>query len=536
MAARVLIQNFSDKYSKQFKLAHVNAQSLANDVHFAEFQDIFQTADIDIIIVTETFLKKSIRDESVALNGYIIIRNDREGAQCGGVAVYVKEKYASQVIQISDNVYRGAPKPEYILMQLKWYDVSILITGVYRPPKSSQSSLDTLLDDMYNYIFNYDYVFMLGDINGRFGCDTFESNSIINFLSNLNLTKINFLPTFHCTYADTNLDLLASNCPELILKYGQIPVPGLSGHDMIFAAFDIATPAYKPKLITYRDFKLFNADNFRNYVANQRWHDLVKLNSADEKVNLFEKLLLEVYDTHVPLKTVKSMHKPTPWMTNEIRLMIENRDKLYTNYAKYKKKELFAKAEEVWNLFKKARNKVKQTIRNSKKRHLYSLFSGAKSNKILWNEVKKMGMMKSVCKNEELVVTANELNEHYVNVARTSDFLTTANAIRYYNNQSVNVKDVFDFKYVSPLDIKKAIATITSQATGFDNVSIATVKLCGDVLVPAIEHIFNYCLQNSVFPSRWKLAVIKPIAKIGRPTICKDYRPVSILSVLANFF
>jgi hypothetical protein len=87
---------------------------------------------------------------------------------------------------------------------------------------------------------------------------------------------------------------------------------------------------------------------------------------------------------------------------------------------------------------------------------------------------------------------------------------------------------------VLPEDIARVLNAIKSNAKGVDMISIIFLKLCLPALLPVLEHLFNYSLQNSVFPSLWKLANIIPIAKVKAPKECKDYRPVSILCVLGK--
>ena len=38
----------------------------------------------------------------------------------------------------------------------------------------------------------------------------------------------------------------------------------------------------------------------------------------------------------------------------------------------------------------------------------------------------------------------------------------------------------------------------------------------------------------SVVPDQWKTSVITPVAKIPRPTICADYRPISVTPILSR--
>jgi hypothetical protein len=534
MATCDIISQFSVKYKHNLKIAHVNAQSLVNHGHFSEFSDIFLLSCVDIIVVSETFLKGNILDSAVALDGYKLFRNDREGASCGGVAVYALEKLSPKLIMKSENIYTGAPKPEYVFLQLSWSNVKILLSCVYRPPKSNITSLETITEDMYNFMFEYDYIFMVGDINGRFGLHGNDSNSITDFLTCFNLSKIDFLPTYHCAGTESNLDLLASNCPDLLVDYGQTPVPGLSGHDLIFAAFAIPVPDCKPKTVTFRDFKSFNYELFMDDALSQPWHNIVLCGTADEKVELFNKMLLDLYDRHAPIKTIQSRRKPAPWMTTDVRKMLQIRDRAHGKYIKALKSNKTEEVRRLWEEFKVHRNKAKQCMRNAKLRHMHSILNVKKSPKAMWNEIKKLGVMKGNEQTHDLLVSVNQLNTYYASVSTTTNETKIVEAIKYYDEQAVTCNDKFYFKYVLQSDIRKCIFSVVSQAKGHDQISVTLLKKCVCVLLPVLEHIYNFCLQNSAFPREWKLAIIKPIPKTKNPDSCKDYRPVSILSVLGK--
>jgi hypothetical protein len=51
-----------------------------------------------------------------------------------------------------------------------------------------------------------------------------------------------------------------------------------------------------------------------------------------------------------------------------------------------------------------------------------------------------------------------------------------------------------------------------------------------------VLHVFNHVISHSVFPSMWKVAIIRPVAKVGTPSGPSDFRPISIISVLSKAF
>jgi len=106
----------------------------------------------------------------------------------------------------------------------------------------------------------------------------------------------------------------------------------------------------------------------------------------------------------------------------------------------------------------------------------------------------------------------------------------------YRENILVNVSTIFKFEEVTTDEILKALNSIHSNAVGPDGVSIKMIRLCCPFILAYLEHIFNYCILNSLFPSCWKLSNIIPLPKTNNPTAVSDLRPISILSVLGKVF
>jgi len=111
-----------------------------------------------------------------------------------------------------------------------------------------------------------------------------------------------------------------------------------------------------------------------------------------------------------------------------------------------------------------------------------------------------------------------------------------AECIQKYADQTVDrsINDKFHFKYIIPEEIIGAINSIKSNAKGVDQIPILFLKLCLVSILPVLDHLFNFCLQNSKFPTMWKMANILPIPKVKCPAFPKDYRPISILCVLGK--
>jgi hypothetical protein len=62
------------------------------------------------------------------------------------------------------------------------------------------------------------------------------------------------------------------------------------------------------------------------------------------------------------------------------------------------------------------------------------------------------------------------------------------------------------------------------------------IKLLLPLILPVLTELFNYILTSSAFPFVWKISSVMPIPKNHSPTEKSDYRPISILPVLAKAF
>lgn len=90
---------------------------------------------------------------------------------------------------------------------------------------------------------------------------------------------------------------------------------------------------------------------------------------------------------------------------------------------------------------------------------------------------------------------------------------------------------------ISQSDIYKAIMKLPLKfSTGIDGIPAFILKGCGDILLASLEHIFNLSIQSNCFPNMWKEAMVVPIYKKGSACDSRNYRPISLLCVLAKLF
>ena len=95
----------------------------------------------------------------------------------------------------------------------------------------------------------------------------------------------------------------------------------------------------------------------------------------------------------------------------------------------------------------------------------------------------------------------------------------------------------FRFGAVTEQNIGDAIGKIkTAKSFGHDNVSSYFLKLALPFISGSLAHLFNIAIETSTFPDSWKIARVTPIYKVGEKCERSNYRPISVLPVIARLF
>ena len=75
-----------------------------------------------------------------------------------------------------------------------------------------------------------------------------------------------------------------------------------------------------------------------------------------------------------------------------------------------------------------------------------------------------------------------------------------------------------------------------SKATGLDKISARLLRECADLVASSLCAIFNRSIVSGVFPTEWKSTKVIPLFKQGERSDLNNYRPISIIPVVAKVF
>ena len=127
---------------------------------------------------------------------------------------------------------------------------------------------------------------------------------------------------------------------------------------------------------------------------------------------------------------------------------------------------------------------------------------------------------------------AEAFNETYLESSMTvNDEYEVPNENLFYEHEPLDKIEILE------KDVEDMLKCIdVNKAYGPDGVSPRLIKEAGTSIVKILTKIFNKSLELAKFPLAWKRANVLPIYKKAEMFITTNYRPVSLLSILAKIF
>ena len=233
-------------------------------------------------------------------------------------------------------------------------------------------------------------------------------------------------------------------------------------------------------------------------------------------------------------------------------LLVRNK-KLYTmemNHRDYlKQKATRTNSRYFYQAYKVARNKTNKIIQKAKSEHFKSIINSNINNpKQLWKSVNiirgkgsKTTNISSLNQGDDTVVgdknIAETLNSYFVNVGPSLSGDLPESEKSYVDYVQYSANTTFTFNDITENDTLKLLQGLkTSKAAGPDKISARLVKDSAEVICQTLTLIFNRSLQQGIFPEDLKTAFVSPIFKDGDKADCSNYRPISVLSIVAKIF
>ena len=294
----------SPKTAHGLKFAHLNIRSL-NSVtlnKIVQVRILLESKAIDVLALSETWLKPNVSNEEVCIDGYTLYRKDRVSEQrCGGVAIYVK---ASIRHEYSERLTKNS-NVEAIWVTIKLPNSAPFnICLIYRPPSARDDYYNNMLNN-FELALSENEVIILGYFNFDYVIDeTLSTNSAHHIELLLNCSQLITNYTRSTSSSKSTIDHIYTSMPELHVSLGVIPC-SISNHDIIYTILNHSYKAKtQPRVITIRDFKTFDSLKYNKDLMDCNLYDSVNnCGNIDDAWNTWSCTVNNIMNKHAPLKT-----------------------------------------------------------------------------------------------------------------------------------------------------------------------------------------------------------------------------------------
>ena len=492
---------------------------------------------MDIIGICETNVKKNTPKDLYKIDGYKFFHVNREGKHSGGVGIFVNSLYKAKKVEVNFS----EKQPEIIFVEIIVNNTKILVGVIYKSPSIRYGVFNDILEYLAFFTTKYENAIFLGDFN----IDQLKSTSPAckyltdNIIKPLSLTQLIKTPTRITKDSCTLIDLILVNSPCNVKFSGNTCISANLDHSMVYCAYAVRKPKFKPQIIIRRDFRKFAEDKFKNDIRNGPWNNIhaAIITDIDLATNLLEETFTTAINNNAPFREIR-VTKPlnASWMNDEIIFLMDLRDKYRKKWNEIKRKNThlnFNNSEHdlfFVNRYKELKNQVNHLIRKAKINDFNDkLNNKLKDAKKFHSALKKFNVVSSKNNFDNKCFTdPNILNDCFAKNNNSKVNEKSLNKMINKINSKSNA-NIFSFHSVTPEDIIKTVKSMKSNACGIDEISAFFIKLSIDSSSRIFAEIVNASLRSGYFPSRWKKARIKPIPKVDEPLEATDFRPISLL-------
>jgi hypothetical protein len=522
--------NISDNSNANgVSILHINAQSVKNKLDLLEVE----AGEHDIVTLSETWLHQGIENEHITMEGFQPpVRRDRGTDRYGGVAIYCKSSLP--IKQRPDIHTEGV---ESIWAEIVVGDKKILVGTIYRPPDEPNAYWNKLQENLEQAKDSgISTIIVTGDLN----CNLLNpKNKLQAILDNMHMEQLVKVPTHYTDNNATLLDIIATTSSDLVVNT-MVEAPSLSNHCDVSVYLSTSKP--RAENFQKKIYKYDQADwpSLRNDISHYDWNDILSSPNVDDQVEKWTEEYQNLIDKNIPHKMIRITESNNEWMNTNILNLRK------TKATKHKKAQK-SKKESDWRKYREAREKLEQVIREAKKEHVERLAekirdSHQRDEKLWWKLAKRFYNRTNNNRHMEppLIIDNRATTSTREKAEAFKEYFS--NACKIDVDPNVVLPDppedlqeqIRDVNFTA-LDVKNVLQNLdTNKAKGPDNISAKVLKETASETAPLLARIFNYSMRNKSFPKTWKLANVTPVYKKGDKSEPKNFRPVSLLSIVGK--
>lgn len=334
----------------------INIRSLLPKFHqlLLEIND----CELDLISVSETWLKKDIDSSLISIDGFSLVRLDRsitlpngEAKKGGGVCLYINNKYTYSIV---DNATYCTPDLEVLSINVRIPNCrSVTVITSYRPPSGNATIAVSLIRELLNQVTcpeKRQDILLMGDLNIDMLVNCNNRRQLLDACDEFGLCSHIDLPTRTTLHGSSFLDVIITLMTH-IHQTGVIS-SSISDHYPVFLV------KKKEKIIRLRtsfqgrSYRDLDPELFCNTIKFYNWGRFYATENIDEAWSELYNVILQTANDLCPIKTFNIKGIKPAWYSTDLIELIANRDELFRECKRLKDETLHLEAKRLRNLAK----------------------------------------------------------------------------------------------------------------------------------------------------------------------------------------
>ena len=535
---------FSNTKQSRTSFFHLNCQGIS--AKWDKFKHLLSelSFSFDFLGFSEVF--RCENDQRLSLEGYHpFISKQRVTCNRGGVGMFINSEI--DFCERSDLSIFIPHVIESLFVECKSPGRKKTIVGViYRPNTPPHASFEMFTHHLVEIMEiigeeTTDCIIM-GDVNIDFSKSSVH-NPTCELIDNIHATgflPVITKPTRVTDQTATLIDqIFVSNLLNKITS--GVIITDVSDHFGVFYLNDCnVTKNESNPLTSYRVYSNANTTKFSQILNNTNFQDVLNEPSPQIAYNIFIDKVHAAHEIAFPLKQSirkRKHHKYSPWITPAIVKSCKTKNRLLNKKRLHPNEYNSSKYKQYSSLL----NKI---IRIAKKNYLENKLNEYKGDtKETWrilrlalgiHRVKRINPT-SININGNLSTDkstiVNAFNQHYTSIISETRQKIPTTETPYTDYLPPSNPNTIFIAPISSQDINNIVRKLKPKTSfGHDNISTKLLKSVITYIITPLTHIINRSLLTGTVPTQFKQSKVVPIFKSSDPTLCNNYRPVSLLS------